>query len=97
MAAYAGDDPLLLERAIESVFANEFAPDDFVLVLDGPVPDVTAAVIRAFEKRGRLRVLPLAANVGLAKALNRGLALVRTEWVARADADDLNVPDRFAK
>jgi glycosyltransferase involved in cell wall biosynthesis len=34
--------------------------------------------------------------MGLARALNAGLKHIRTEWVVRADADDYNVPYRFA-
>jgi glycosyltransferase involved in cell wall biosynthesis len=42
-------------------------------------------------------VVRLGANEGLAEALNFGLRYVRTEWVVRADADDYNLPQRFAR
>lgn len=95
MAVYGRDDPALFQRAVDSVVANSVRPDDFVLVLDGPVPDPLGDRIADFQRRRVLRAIALERNQGLARALNRGLAEVRTEWVLRADADDLNLPDRF--
>jgi glycosyltransferase involved in cell wall biosynthesis len=97
MAVYRRDDPRLFERAVESVLANTLQPDDFVLVVDGPVPDTIEHVLRRLEHRGVLRTHRLPGNVGLARALNAGLEHVGTEWVARADADDINLPDRFER
>jgi glycosyltransferase involved in cell wall biosynthesis len=97
MAVYGRDDAGLLERAIRSVFQNTVPPDDFVLAVDGPVPPAIDAVIERFEGSHRIRVLRVPENVGLARALNEGLALVTTEWIARADADDVNVADRFER
>lgn len=34
-------------------------------------------------------------NIGIAKALNKGLRLIRYPWVVRADADDFNLKYRF--
>jgi glycosyltransferase involved in cell wall biosynthesis len=97
MAVYGRDDPELFRRAVESVYQNTIRPDDFVLVVDGPVPAPIDHLIEHFSARHGMRTLRLLSNVGLAKALNQGLALVRTDWVTRADADDVNLPDRFAK
>lgn len=97
MAVYGRDDPRLFARAVDSVFANTLRPDDFVLVADGPVSDALEHVISRSECRHGVRAIRLHANVGLARALNRGLDLVTTEWIARADADDLNLPERFEK
>ena len=43
-----------------------------------------------------MRVLELAENAGLALALDAGLEHVAHEVVARQDADDISVPERFA-
>jgi len=52
-------------------------------------------VISKLEIRTQVLVHRLRANVGLARALNAGLALVSTQWVVRADADDINLTDRL--
>lgn len=96
MAVYARDDPGLFERALASVFSNTLAPDQFVLVVDGPVPADLERVIAPLASRPACQVLRLATNQGLANALNAGLERVRTAWTVRADADDFNLPQRFA-
>ena len=95
MAVYCRDDARLFEQAIESVRHNSLKPDEFLLMVDGPVPAPIEQVIRRYSDEGSVRPVRLSENVGLAKALNHGLALVRTAWVVRADADDVNVPHRF--
>lgn len=96
MAVYGRDDPALFERALASVFSNTLEPDQFVLVVDGPVPAELERVVAPLAGRSRCEVLRLPTNEGLANALNAGLERVRTEWIVRADADDLNLPHRFA-
>lgn len=95
MAVYSKDDEALFERAIQSVYENTLTPDEFILVVDGPVPAPLRSKIENMERLYLIRTLWLPENVGLAVALNRGLELVKTEWVARADADDYNLPSRF--
>jgi glycosyltransferase involved in cell wall biosynthesis len=97
MAVYGRDDPQLFERAVESVYQNTIVPDDFVLVVDGPTPPDLEHVIQRCTNEHGIRTFRLPQNVGLASALNHGLPLVRTAWVARADADDINLPDRFQR
>ena len=37
------------------------------------------------------------ANTGIVGALNNGLKAVRGRYVARMDADDISLPDRFMR
>ena len=95
MAVYHGDDADLFERAVRSVFANTLLPNAFLLVVDGPIHQLLAAVINRLEAEFSINVLYLPENQGLARALNAGVNKVKTEWIVRADADDINMPERF--
>lgn len=95
MATYGGDDPELFRQALESVQHNTLAPDQFVLVVDGPTPAALAMIVAKLEAGGGVDVVRLPRNEGLAKALNAGLRRVHTKWTMRADADDINLPHRF--
>lgn len=95
MAVYYRDNISLFERAVHSVYANTLPPDAFILVVDGPVPQALANTIQSLQGKYALEVLQLPDNVGLAKSLNAGLKTIKTKWVARADADDYNLPCRF--
>jgi len=97
MAVYGKDEPELFAKAVESVYENDLKADYMVLVVDGMVPWHLEEKIIAAEQRYGLEVVRLERNQGLAKALNAGLAQVRTEWVVRADSDDLNLSNRFRR
>jgi glycosyltransferase involved in cell wall biosynthesis len=95
MATYAGDDAPLLQKALQSVFSNTLPPPRVICVGDGPVPSEIQRVIGEFIDRPGFTFLSLETNSGLANALNSALPLIETEWVFRADSDDINVEDRF--
>jgi len=96
MATYHGDSPRLLKRALNSVICNTLVPDKVVLVVDGPIPPSLHRVIDHFTHDHGVVAAYSPDNGGLAAALNQGLKLVNTEWILRADADDFNLPNRFA-
>ena len=98
MAVYAQDD----ERYVRSAFlsattAQELAPTQMVVVQDGPVTDGVSAWLAEIEQDPRTTVVRIPTNMGLAAALNLGLTYVTTDIVARADADDICLPQRFAR
>ena len=98
MPVYAGDDASLFEIAVKSVFINTLQPDNFIIVVDGPVNEGVEMVLRSTAKAQKyVKVVRLPANVGLARALNEGLQYCESEFVFRCDADDINMPERFAR
>lgn len=95
MATWRGDNCASLERAVSSVYENRLPPEAFMLVVDGAVPAPLEETIASLEKRFGFEAVRLPENVGLAKALNAGVERIKTNWVVRADADDVNLPTRF--
>jgi glycosyltransferase involved in cell wall biosynthesis len=96
MAVYRRDDPTLLHMALSSVYENSITPTQVVLVQDGPVGVALGKVIASFQQLAGFELVQLDTNVGLACALNEGLKYVSSEFVFRADADDINLKQRFA-
>lgn len=97
LPVYRGDQADFVRQAYRSVTtAQTLPPDNVLIVRDGPVSDDIEAALCDFETDATTTVLRLPENVGLASALNAGLAQVRTPIVARADADDVCLPHRFA-
>lgn len=100
MSFYRGDDPRFFEEAFRSsVDAQTRPPAEVVLVRDGRVADDLASTVRALIAASPVptRLIELPDNVGLAAALERGLRECSHDIVARMDADDISVPDRFAR
>lgn len=99
LPVYAGDDAGFLLRAFASAVPEQtLPPDEVVIVRDGPVPPPLAAALAgvAADCPVPITVLELPRNVGLAAALTAGLAACAHDVVARMDADDVAMPDRFA-
>ena len=100
LPVYGGDDPAYLRAAFESsVDRQTLRPAEAVIVRDGPVPPALAAELDRIVAQSSIpvRLVRLPENRGLAEALNRGLDAVSYPVVARMDADDVSVPDRFAR
>ena len=79
----------------ESVLAQSF-PDFEFLIIDDCSTDGSAGIIREYARRdSRIRVAFHSENIGLPHTLNEGLAMARTNLVARMDHDDESLPDRL--
>jgi len=95
MAVYKKDKTSLFKAALNSIFSNSILPTSTILVVDGPVTYELNAVIEFYEHNKSITVIRLPINKGLAFALNVGLSLVETDWIIRADSDDINHSNRF--
>ena len=100
LPVYAGDRPEFLGAAFTSSVQDQMLPPaEAVIVQDGPVPEPLAAELRRIAESSPIpvHVVALPENRGLTEALNAGLAACGYEVVARMDADDVSVPERFAR
>lgn len=95
MAVYAGTKPGELSDALESLGRQTYLPTEIVLVKDGPIHRGVENVLETFRDRLPLQVWALEENSGLARALNHGLQYCTQPWVARFDADDVCMKNRF--
>ncbi|MGC0144709.1 glycosyltransferase [Pseudactinotalea sp. Z1732] len=99
LPVYAGDRADHFLRAFDSATVEqELRPSEVILVQDGPVPGALAEAIRSATAQRHVPVLhhELPTNVRLAAALQAGLQRCSYDVIARADADDISVPSRFA-
>ncbi|MDR0783176.1 MAG: glycosyltransferase [Propionibacteriaceae bacterium] len=98
MAVYAGDDAAFVEHAYRSATSGQTRPPaQCVIVQDGPVGVDLARWLEQVETEPGVKLVRLETNQGLAAALNAGLAEVTTEVVARIDADDYCLRERFER
>ena len=79
MCVYINDDPILFDKALESVFLNTLSPDKLVLVSDGPLTTDLEEIVQAYSKYSNLLLIRLPTNVGFVSALNEGLKYIDTE------------------
>jgi glycosyltransferase involved in cell wall biosynthesis len=85
-----------LASAINSILGQTFGDFELIVVDDGST-DHTLELLRSYEKRdARVRVISRS-NTGHTGAINDGIAAAKGELIARMDADDLALPERFAR
>lgn len=100
MSVYVNDDDVFFDQAMTSILTDQtLKPTQVVLVVDGPVSDAKNTIIQQYKMLFPkiLDVLQLKENLGQGPALNKGLMKCKHEYVARMDADDISLPDRFEK
>ena len=99
MPVHGGIRPQYFAGAIESVVEQSLSPQEIVLVKDGWISRELDDVIRKWrDSHSRLiRCIGLKKNMGMAHALQIGLGQCAHSLIARMDADDVSVEDRFEK
>lgn len=98
ISVYGKEDASQLHQAIDSVWtAQTLKPSQIILIQDGPVPSELTAEIAFWQKElgDILTLLQNPVNMGLTHSLNKGLAAVRGDVIARMDSDDRSAPQRF--
>ena len=93
---YKDDDVDAFRCSLKSMINQTVAPDEIVVVKDGPIPTSLQNVIDDFlcENIVPIVQVQLEQNLGLALALNEGLKKCKNEFVARMDSDDISLPTR---
>ena len=94
--------PVLLERALQSVFGQRYQNFEIIVVDDGSQPPVQqsagedSGILQQLLEDPRVTVLRIP-HCGMAGAVrNRGAAIARGRYLAFLDSDDLWLPDKLA-
>jgi glycosyltransferase involved in cell wall biosynthesis len=83
-----------IAESIESVLCQTFGDFEFIIVDDGST-DGTLDILQRYEaKDSRVRVIPIP-HAGIVAAANTGVNAARAPLIARVDADDITMPERF--
>lgn len=93
MCVYNGD--VFLVQAIESILAQTFTEFEFIIVDDASTDKTPQILAEYAQKDSRIKILKNSENLGLTKSLNIGLHAAQGKYIARMDADDIALPDRF--
>ena len=85
-----------LRDSLDGVLQQSLWEFEFVIVDDGS-DDQTPEILAAYAKSDpRIRILRQE-NAGVAAALARGCGAARGDLIARIDADDIPLPERFER
>jgi glycosyltransferase involved in cell wall biosynthesis len=81
-------------EAVESILAQTFRNFEFLIIDDGST-DRSLSILKRYAERDPRIYLVSRPNTGYVIALNEMLAMARGEFIARIDADDIALPERF--
>ncbi|RKD12408.1 hypothetical protein BCY91_12215 [Pelobium manganitolerans] len=84
-----------LEEAITSILDQSYQNFEFIIINDGSKDD-TVEIIKRFDD-ARIKLIDEKENKGYTYRLNQGIVLSEGEFIARMDADDISLRERFAK
>jgi len=85
---------LYLKEAIESILNQTYENFELIILNDGSSDD-SLKIINSFND-DRI-ILINRENKGLVYTLNEGINLAKGKYIARMDADDISLPERFEK
>jgi glycosyltransferase involved in cell wall biosynthesis len=95
MSAFNGEP--FLGAAIESILKQSFRDYELIIVDDGSTDNTWKTILTYAMKDARIVPLRNEPNVGVVRALNRGLDQSKGAIIVRHDADDLSHPERFQR
>lgn len=84
-----------LREAIDSVLSQTFTDFELILLNDGSTDD-SEEIINTYND-ARIVYVSNKKNLGLIATLNIGLKMAKGSYIARMDADDVCMPNRFAE
>ncbi|MFY4818025.1 glycosyltransferase family 2 protein [Aliarcobacter butzleri] len=83
-----------LDEAIESILNQTYKDFEFIIINDGST-DKSLEIIEKYKQQDERIVLISRENKGLIASLNEGIEKSRGKYIARMDADDISLSDRF--
>lgn len=84
-----------IREAIDSVLKQTFSDFEFIIIDDGSADRTIDLVLEYTDER--IKLIRNHENKGLIYTLNKGIELSQGKYIARMDADDISLPERFQK
>lgn len=93
ISVYNGEE--YIKDSIDSILEQTF-PDFELIIVNDASTDRTKEIIESYQDR-RIRLFNFETNKGVGSALKFGLTQVKGRYIAKADSDDINHPERLYK
>src|SRR4051812_13632630 len=85
-----------VSEAIESILRQTYTDFEFLIVDDGSTDD-SVDIVNEYAQQDKRIVHIVRPHAGLNTTLNEGLKVAKGKYLARMDADDISLPQRFAR
>ena len=95
MCTYYKDNIEHFREAIESLKIQTKYIDELIIIKNGKLSLEHEKIIDEAKSFINIKTKSMNQNLGLAKALNKGLEIASSKWIARFDSDDICCENRF--
>lgn len=91
------NEPLdFIAESIDSVLNQTFSDFELLLINDNPKREELDEFLKQYAAEDkRIHYVKNEKNIGLVATLNKGIGLSKGQYIARMDADDISLPNRF--
>ena len=93
MSVFNGE--VYIRESIDSILKQTYSDFELIIVNDGST-DQTREIIEGYQDK-RIKLFNFQENKGVGAALKFGLTQVNGKYIAKADSDDINHPERLYK
>ncbi|PWM78592.1 MAG: glycosyl transferase family 2 [Phascolarctobacterium sp.] len=85
-----------LKESVDSILNQSYKNFEFIIVNDNPNNINLKLMLNRFaSKDNRIKIIENEKNIGLAMSMNKAAKIAKGEYLARMDADDIAMPERF--
>jgi len=84
-----------IAAAIESILSQTYDHFELIVINDASTDNTGSIVQELAAGDKRIRYLENETNLRVVQTLNKGITLAEGKYIARMDADDIALPDRF--
>lgn len=89
------NNELSIGKSINSIINQTFTDWEMIICDDGSTDNSFSVISEYAKKDSRIVAIKNERNMGLAYSLNRCISIAKSNILARQDADDWSVPNRF--
>lgn len=86
-----------IKHALEGILNQKLLPEEVIIIDDGSTDNSVEIIESLLPKNNILKLIRKEKNEGVVASINKGLSLVKNDYVYFAAADDYIFPDFFSK
>jgi glycosyltransferase involved in cell wall biosynthesis len=95
---YEGNKLIEVKECMNSLFKQTYKNFNILLIYDGKLlSNVKSYLDNIVKKNKEVTKIKIEKNIGLAKALNRGIQNTQSDFIVRVDADSISKPKRLER
>lgn len=86
-----------VKETINSILIQTFSKFELIVINDGSTDNTRNILAEYVSQDSRVKIIDNEVSIGIAKSVNKALDFSQGTYIARIDAGDTSVPERFQK